>query len=338
MTRAVSGSELRSSAVALAAAFVTALLLSAITTDDPAATIRAFLVTPVANRYHFGNMISAATLLLLTAGGVVFAFSSGSFNLGGEGQTYLAGLVAALVLARVQAAPGIALLLGFGAAALAGGALAALSGTFRARFATDELITSFLLSAAAIPVVDYLIVGPMRDTAGSLLATVPIAEEYRLTSMLPPSNLSTALFVGVAAVAILGLVLRFTLFGYEMRIVGLNRRLANYGGLRVGFYTVVPMALSGVFHGIAGAALVAGVHHRAIAGFTGGLGWNGIAVALIARNRPRFLIPAALLFAYLNAGSSAAVLESQATWEFGAIVQAVVFLFVTAEFLRRRRR
>jgi simple sugar transport system permease protein len=142
------------------------------------------------------------------------------------------------------------------------------------------------------------------------------------------------------SILMLWFLLHWTLVGYELRIVGYNRRLARYAGIPVGWYTTLPMALSGLLHGLAGSVLVMGVHHRSIVGFSGGLGWNGIAVALIARNRPLLVIPAALFFAFLNAGARAAVLQNQTTWELGSLVQGVVFLFVTADVLigvRRRR-
>ena len=320
------------SLAAIVSSILTAILLSVLSSRDPMGALHSFIFSPLTNVYHLGNMLSYASLLLLTGGGVVLAFSSGSFNLGGEGQTYLAALITTIVLSYSVPLP-----LAFAAAAAAAGAMAGLSGLLRYRLGADELITSFLLSAATIPVVDYLISGPLRDRGSSLLATPFIRESARLSRILEPSQLSTVIILALAATVVLYVVLRYTIFGYEVRIIGQNRDLARYGGLPIGTLTILPLTLSGVWHGLAGAALVTGVHYRAITGFSGGLGWNGIAVALIARNNPALLIPAALLFSYLNTGSSTAVLEHQVTWEFGAILQAVVFLFVTAETLRRRK-
>jgi simple sugar transport system permease protein len=216
--------------------------------------------------------------------------------------------------------------------------LAGTSGAIRHKTGADELITSFLLSAGISPVLDYLIVGPLRDQASNLLATPQIPETARLTALLPPSSLTTGALWAVVISALAWMLLHRSLFGYEMRITGYNRNLARYAGLPIGRYTVAPMALSGALHGLAGVVLVRGVHFRSISGFAGGLGWNGIAVALIARNRPELVLPAALFFAYLEAGSRAVVLQNQTTWELGSIVQAVVFLFVTADVLRRLKR
>lgn len=321
----------RSAVLAAVAALATVILVILLTADRPADTLRTFVAGPWSNRYALGNLLSRAGMLALTGAGVVVAFRAGVFNLGGEGQVYLAAVVttAVLLAGAIPLLP--AVLVGAGSAAALGG----LSGWLRHRTGADELITSFLLAAAITPVIDYLLVGPLRDQNSSLLATPEIPETAQLAPLLVPSSLSTGALWAIVAIVVLWLLLYRTLFGYELRIVGYNRQLARYAGIAVGWYTVVPMALSGLLHGLAGAVLVTGVHHRSILQFSGGLGWNGIAVALIARNRPGMILPAALFFAFLEAGARAAVLQNQTTWELGSIVQGVVFLFVTADVLAR---
>lgn len=320
--------------IAGAAALITVVAVVLLTAENAGETLVTFVTGPLQNRYALGNFITQAALLSLTGAGVVIAFRSGVFNLGGEGQVYLSAFVVTILLTQtpIPALPAVVLAAGC-AAVVAGG-----SGILLHRTGADELITSFLISAALIPVIDYMIVGPLRDEATSLLATVRIPEAAELLRVLPPSTLTTGALWSIIGVSALWFVLHRTLVGYELRIVGYNRRLARYAGMPVGWYTTLPMALSGFYHGIAGTILVMGIHHRSIAGFSGGLGWNGIAVALIARNRPGLIIPAALFFAFLSAGARAAVLQNQTTWELGSLVQGVVFLFVTANVLARYNR
>ena len=123
-----------------------------------------------------------------------------------------------------------------------------------------------------------------------------------------------------------------------MRITGLNREFARYGGIAIAGYTVLPMAASGGLHGLAGAFFVLGTHHAAIEGFTAGLGWNGIAVALIGRNHPLLIVPAALVFAFLESGARVASLQTEFTFELGAIIQAVIFFMITAQIVLPRLR
>lgn len=325
--------------LAFAAAVLVAVLVLMLGSDTPWRAVATFFVEPVTNGFYLGNLLSQATLLVLTGLGISVAFRAAAFNLGGEGQTYVASLIAlvtGLALSRTPAA--IALPLSFAAALLAGAAMAAVSGILRYAWNTDELITSFLISAGVMPIVDYLIQGPLDDPTSNLLSTETLPVEFWLPRILPPSQLSASVLLSFAATALLYFFLFHTVGGYELRVFGVNRSFAMYGGISPLVYTIVPMAISGGLHGLAGAASVFGVHHAALIGATGGLGWNGIAVALIARNNPAWIIPAALAFSYLEAGSRASMILTDFSFELGAVVQGVVFLFVTAEVVIAPRR
>ncbi|SIQ06897.1 nucleoside ABC transporter membrane protein [Alkalispirochaeta americana] len=333
------GASRRGPFLAAAAAVATVLVVILLSSPHPLRTITTFLTGPWSNSYALGNTLARASLLTLTGTGVIWAFRAGVFNLGGEGQTYLGAIVLTAVLTTSPLAgyaenPGLAAgavaLAGVAIAAMAAGTMAGLSGWLRHLTGADELITTFLLAAAVLPVGDYLILGPLRDQTSNLLATPFVPASVRLARFLPPSTLNSSLIWALLAAATLTVVLRWTLFGYEMRITAYNRELARYAGIPVGRYTVIPLAISGALHGIAGSALVLGVHGRSITGFSGNLGWNGIAVALIARNNPLLVVPAALFFAFLDGGARAAVLQDQTTWELGSLIQGVIFLFVTA--------
>ncbi|MFW6329125.1 MAG: ABC transporter permease [Alkalispirochaetaceae bacterium] len=322
----------RASALALVTAIILAVGMLALASPEPAEALRAFFISPLSQTYAAGNMLNVASLLVLTALGVTVAFRGGTFNLGGEGQLYTSALVTTVALLALPDLGGVvgilyACVVGAGTGAL----IAGLSGLLKASWDTDELITSFLLSSGLIPIVDYLIVGPLRNTERSLLATREIAGQFHLPYLMPPSHLNLTALVSLLAAVTLHLLIYRTLFGYELRMNGLNRSFARYGGVRVGAYTTTAMALSGAFHGLAGALLVLGTYHASISGFSGSLGWNGIAVALIGRTQPLLIIPGALIFAYLDAGARSAMFETAFTFELGMVVQAVIFFLVTAE-------
>ncbi len=317
--------------LALGTALLVTVALLVLGSPSPLRALRAFFWGPFSNRYYFGNMLDTAGLLLIAGLGVSAAFRAGVFNLGGDGQIYICALVSAIVCLAIPGAPAIiGILAATSAAILTGMLLGGLAGLFKYLWDTDELITSFLMSAALVPTVSYLISGPLRNPQSNLLTTVRIAEQFRLLRLLPPSNLNASLFAALLLAPIAFFFLYYTVRGYELRITGLNREFARYGGIAVGAYTIFPMAVSGGLHGLTGAFAVLGTHHAAIGGFTIGLGWNAIAVALIGRNHPLLIIPAALVFAYLEAGSKAAMLHTEFSFELGTIIQAVIFFMITA--------
>jgi len=310
---------------------------------SPGKTIAAFFVGPFVNGYFLGNMLNTAVPLVFTGLGMAIAFKSSVFNLGGEGQTYAGGLIATAVCLALPTAGGIlGGTLAIAAAALGAGAVASLSGWVKMKWNADEMISSFLVSSALVLVVNYFVTGPLDDPTNNMLVTRSIAPQFALLKIFPPSKLNLSAVFAVAASVIVFLVMGRTSTGYEMRMCGINREFARYGGIDVGKYLVLPMALSGALHGIGGGLMVLGTYQATYQGFSAGTGWNGIAVALIAKNNPLGVIPAALLFAFLDAGAKSAMLNGDVTYEIAAIAQSLIFYLVTAQALydlfRRRRR
>ena len=321
-------------ALTVGISFAIVVLLILVLSEQPGTAIYYFFVGPFTNAYYFGNMLNQAIPLIFTGLGIAVAFRSSTFNLGGEGQAYSGALAATAILLTLPTLPGI---VGIATAILGavviGALLAGLSGVFNMRWGTDPLISSFLVSSAVILIVDFLVTGPLDDPANSMLTTARIAQQFQFLRIFKPSKLDVSIFFAVAAAIGTFFFIQRTHWGYEMRMCGINREFSRYAGINVGKYLVIPMAISGGFHGLAGAVSVMGTHYRCLKGVTAGLGWNGIAVALIAKNNPIAVVPAALFFAYLDAGAKAAMLHSDVTFELAKIAQAVIFFLVTAQAL-----
>jgi simple sugar transport system permease protein len=322
---AFSGGALLIPLCSLAVLTVLVFLLS----TTPGRTLFFFFIGPFRTLYSLGNMLNGAIPLILGALGVSVAMKAGNLNLGGEGQIYsgaFAATITALSLAWMGPAGGILALL---AGALFAGAAAALSGFCKARWNTSELITSFLLSNALILTVNYLVNGPFLDPETSLQSTRKIAATLRLPLILPPSQLSAALYIALAAVAAVQVFLNRTVWGYELRMTGANKLFARYGGINTGLNTVLAMFASGALYGLAGGLLVFGTHYGTVREFSAGLGWNALAAALVARFYPPAVIPAALFFAWVGSGARIAMQNSDLGFEVAAIVQSLIFFFAT---------
>jgi len=315
------------------------VLLIFILSDSPASALYFFFIGPFKNLLSFTNMINASLPLIFGALGVTVAMKGGHLNLGGEGQVYL-GAFATTAASLALAASGIArfgligIILAVLAGVLASGAAAAICGFCKARWNTNELITTFLLSCAIIPIVNYLVTGPFLDPETSLLSTRKIDENLRLTLILKPSSLNTSLYIALVFVVITHLFLSRTRKGYEIRMAGNNEIFARYGGINTKLNTVLSMTISGGFYGLAGSLAVLGTYYAAIKEFSAGLGWNGLAVALIAGFYPPAVIPAALFFAWLGSGARIAMQNTGLTPEVASIVQALVFFLSTSLLIK----
>jgi simple sugar transport system permease protein len=214
------------------------------------------------------------------------------------------------------------------------GTAAAVSGICRAKWNTSELITSFLLSNILVLLVNFMVTGPFLDPQTSLQSTRKIAAAFRLPLILPPSNLSVSVFIALGAAVGTHIFLARTKFGYELRMAGVNEIFARYGGINTKINTVLAMFLSGAFYGIAGGLAVFGTYYGTVKEFSAGLGWNGLAAALVARFHPLLIIPASLFFAWISAGGKIAMQHSDITFETAAIVQSVIFFLAASKVLR----
>jgi len=331
--------------VAVIASIAATLILLFLTNESPVESFFYFFTGQFQNSFAFGNFLNTAFILSLTGLGIAVAFKGGFFNIGGEAQVYAGALSAALVGAALYRWPGVigipVILI---AAIVTGAVIGGISGLLKALWNVDELISSFLISATFIPLIDFLISIPFRDPQSYLMSTKKLADQLHIWKFSIPSdnafwrgldssNLNFSLFIIIILLVAVWLIFRSTIYGYELRILGTNREFAGYGGIRVKAYAAGVMAVSGALHSFAGGLVVLGSKHAAIQGMTSGLGWNGIAVALIARNNPALIFPAALIFAYIEAGTRSAMIYSNFDFEFSAIIQAAVFFLVTAKKL-----
>lgn len=339
MTRKLIGGSI----VAVAGAVLTAGCLVAIASTDPIDALRAFFGAPFSSVWFFGKTLDAAALLTTAGLGVAIAFQAGTFNLGGEGQLYAGGLAASVMLLGFEGADG-SLMLAAAAltGSLVGASMAGLCGELKSRFGINELITTFLLSAAFTPVADFLLSGPLRDETNNLLATPRFSADRMIPRLLEPSALNWSAPLSIGLALLTALLLEKTATGFRVRVAGSNPRFSAYAGIESRRYWAPALAISGALHGLAGFFAVAGTYGLCHRGFSGGLGWSALAVALIARNNPTALIPAAIIFAWLQIGAEAAELRSGLSFETAAFAQAVLFLLVTAKvglrlFSRRGR-
>lgn len=323
--------------ISVLSAFAVCIILLLSLSNNKGEALFYFFVYPFFSTYHTGNMLDSSAILMLSGLGAAIAFRSGVFNLGGEGQVYLGALIAAqLALILNGLTPILAVPLILITSSVASGMVGGASGLLRTRWNIDELITTFLISSAMVPIIDYAISEPLRDATGYLLSTPPIPKEYAFLRLLKPSRLSISIFLAVPICLAAQYGVTKTVWGFEQRTSGLNRRFARYCAIPVGTYVVVPMALSSFLHGLAGSFTVLSTYHSAVQGSTSGIGWNGIAVALIAENNPALVIPAALFFAFLDTATETAMLNTQFSFELSFVIRAVVFLFITARGLQLR--
>lgn len=332
--------------IAFAAALVVIAAIIALSSVSPAASLVRFFTAPFSSSWHVGNILNMAALLTFAGIGSALALRAGTFNLGGEAQIYASALVSAVILARFAPAGAAATsfqtasicTLALIAAIVTGSLLGFIPGLLRSRFAISELLSSFLLSAALLPIIDYLVSGPFRDTKGNLLATPLITKDFMMGTILEPSHLNASFAVALALTVLVWLFVSKTASGYRLRMTGIAPDFARFAGFPVARVTVIGMTASGAFHALAGFFATTGTWYRCHEGMSAGMGWSALACALIARGNPLAVFPAALIFAWIESASETAVISATVSFDPTPLLLAVVFLIISARHLSARRR
>ncbi len=328
-------------AMALLIAMVAGHLLVLVYGESPARVFRALLEGTWGNPYGIGQVLFKATPLIFTGLAVAIPFRAGLFNIGAEGQLVLGALVAGLVGAWL---PGgtpwlLAIPLVAAAAMAAGAAWGSVPGALKARFGAHEVITTIMLNFVALALANYLVA--THFAVPETLHTPPIAEGAelsRLGALVPAlhgSAANMAFFWALAAAAVAWWLLFRTSIGYEIRALGRNAKAAQFGGISLVRVSTLAMALAGACSGLVGVNFVQGYKHYYEDGFSSGIGFMGIAVALLGRNHPLGVVLAALLFGTLSQGGLA--INALVPKEIVEILQAVIILAVVMASSEVRR-
>ncbi len=307
------------------------VVLAFLLSDEPLLTLNAIFVGPLSNLYYFGNTLNSMIPLMLGGLGILVALKCGLMNLGGEGQIYIGALFASIFAYKFQGLGYISIVIGLIAGFLISSLIAGISGIFKVKYNTSEMITSYLISVVVTYITNYLISSPFKDPNTNLVATSKI--KYMLHDILLPSQLTTGIIYAVIIVIALNRILNHTRFGYENRMVGYNKEFARYGGISINKTYMLSMLLSGGLHGLAGGFAIVGTYGTAIKSFSSGMGWNAIAIALIALNNPLGVIPAAFFFAWINQGTLIAMQTTNITSDIALIVQSCILFLTTSVVL-----
>jgi ABC-type uncharacterized transport system permease subunit len=154
-------------------------------------------------------------------------------------------------------------------------------------------------------------------------------------------QVSIAVYLLIGLVLLTWVLIQRTPIGYEIRMIGANIKFTTYGGVNTKRTIMLSMAISGIVAGLAGAHLAMGIHRKLLVGISAGLAFEGVVVALLARNNPLVVPFAGLLYAYLRTGAQMMEQDTSVSSEVVRIIQAVVILLITAEalvtFFQRRR-
>jgi ABC-type uncharacterized transport system permease subunit len=329
-------------AVNLALALALSAVVIVLVGENPLRALRLLATGAFGNAEAIGYTLYYATSFVFTGLAVAVAFHGGLFNIGAEGQAYIAGLGVALLCLGAGGWPTVLVV---PAAVLVAGAFGAgwafVPAWLQAKRGSHVVITTIMFNFIASAVMTHLLVNVLIKPGQQS----PETREFDPNTWLPqlhevagalgleigrsPLNLSSLLALGAGA--LVWVYLWHTRWGYELRALGHSEAAAVYAGIVPSQIVIVALSISGALAGMVSLNEVMGVQHRLLMNFPGGAGYVGIAVALMGRNHPLGIVLAAILFGGLYQGGAELSFDMpKLTRDMVVVIQGLVILFCGA--------
>lgn len=284
--------------------------------------------------------IIKATPYILTGLSIAFAFKTGLFNIGAEGQFIIGALVATLVGYSVQLPAIIHIPLTIILAGLAGGLWGSIAGFLKSKFGINEVIATIMLNWIAFYLSNFMVSNSFISVENSeasvnIQESASIGIDWLKGLVGPATSVNWGIIISIILVFVIWFVLTKTTLGFELRAVGHNKDAAEYAGIDVGKSILKSMAIAGLLAGVAGAIQVMGVTHNiTVLAAQEGYGFDGIAVALIANSNPIGVIFSGLLFGAFKYGGIKMQSVGAPSEVINIVIGSIVFFIALSNGLR----
>ena len=326
--------------LALLTALAIGALVMLLAGDNVVAAYEGLFLGAFGSARAWSTVVRNLTPLLLTGLSVAVAFKAGLFNIGASGQ-YLMGAISAVAIGVNF--PGLPLFIHLPLAMLAGigGGLlwGAIPGALKAYTGAHEVITTIMLNYVAANFAGWTVSGegPLRDpTSGAISETPDVLMSARIPFIFDrPYNVHWGIPLAILVAVFVWWLIYKTTLGFEIRTVGQNVKAARYAGIRVNWTIILTMSIAGALAGLAGAIETLGLIHRFAPEFGGGVGFDGITVALLGQTNPLGIILASFLLGALDAGAARMQFDSGVAADIIQVIQALVLTFVAAPAIIR---
>lgn len=288
------------------------------------------------NLNGFCEVFVKATPLIFTGLGCAVAFRTGFFNIGAEGQFYVGALTASMVALNVQGTAGIVLAIAAGF--LAGGVWALIAAVFKAKLGISEIIVTIMLNYIAINLVGIAVRTFLMDPSGSVPQSAKFDPSVWIPQLLPPTRLHAGFILALVSVAVVWFLLEKTTVGYEIKVVGFNKRAAACNGISVMKNIVISAFLSGGLAGMAGVVEVLAIQKKLLEGISSNCGYTAVLIALMAGNHPVGVIVASVAMAAMQVGANTMQRQLGVPSAIVDILIGLVVLLILAKGLIRRKK
>lgn len=328
--------RLLSSAVAALIAVLISVGIIAFLGVSPASALSVLWSGAFGSIIQFGDTMGYVVPMTLVALGWIIAFSTRRINVGLEGQILVGGSAAAAVGIAAPGLPAVIHLpIAVVSGAVAGGLWVSIAAWLWARYQVNEIISTLMLYFVAVQLVSWLVQGgPLQEPTHTYPQSRHIAASSRWPHLIANTPLAGDVFLALLLVFATWFILNRTAIGLRLRLTGANEVAARSAGIPTKQVTVLALVASGMLAGLAGSSLILAAQSPVVTvGFSANLGFDGIVVALLARNSPWGVIPSAVLLGALLEGGGFLQAQLNVSAAVVDITQGLVVLLVLASGL-----
>lgn len=301
--------------------------------SNPLEAYKAMLLGSFGSVAALANTGVRATPLLLGGLGVAIGWKAGLLNVGVEGQIYLGGIAATAVgMFPLPVPPWLHLTLAVIAGILGGVLWGLIPAYLRAFRGISEIVVTLMLNYVGIQMGSLFVhePSPLAEKGAFYPQSLPILPTAHLPILIKGTSLHAGFILAIVIGVLMYFALKYTNFGFRIRMTGNNPDAARYAGVNVRRLIFVVILLSAGLGGLAGTSEVIGLKLRLFDYFSMGLGYDAIAVALMANGNPLGVIATAIFFGALRAGAGKMQVVAGIETPIAAVIQALAVLFVIA--------
>lgn len=282
------------------------------------------------NMASFTNVLVRVSPLLLGGIGVALGIKAGVWNTGMEGYMYMGGIGAAMVgVIDLGLPPILHILVCLIAGMLVASVWGFIPGYLRAYKGVNEVTCTIMMSYIAVYLCNFVVsASPIADVEAYYPMTIPFADSALMSIFMKGTSLNAGPFIGIALGLVFYFVLKYTPFGFRTRMLGNNPNAAQYAGVNSRKQIVIVMMIGAALGGLSGAIECCGLKRRLYMEFVSNVGYESIAVALVAAGEPIAVIISALFFAVLKVGGATMSVETGIGASMTSVIIALCVLFV----------
>lgn len=315
--------------------------LIALSGVNPLTAYAAMLNGAIGSPQAFANVLVRASPLLLAGVGVAIGIKAGLWNVGAEGYMYMGALGAGAVgMAPLPLPPIVHITLAILAGAAAAGVWGLVPAYLRAYRGVNEVVTTIMMNYVAQYFVSWMVHDPqpMAEPGAFFPMSRIIVPSARLPILMHGTSLHPGFIIGIVACVLFYLAIRFTPFGFRTRMLGTNPEAARYAGVKVRRQIMFVLVIGALMGGVAGSCEVMGLKMRVYQDFVSGVGFEGVAVALLAAGNPLGVIFSTLFFSAVKTGGAAMSVSTGVGGPMTVVIEALCVIFTIAVGYSERKR